>query len=84
MMRETRLRLLKIPSVVAVRCGQAVDRECEWPFFVAVVLETSDKLSAFAADPVWKCYLDEAILPNTTGRIVLDFKTVPGGDPLYC
>lgn len=82
MMRETKLRLLKIPSVVAVRCGRAVDRESAWSFFVAVVLETPEKLSAFDADPALKRYLAEVIVPNSTGRIVLDFQTLLGGDPL--
>ena len=44
MMRETRIQLLKIPEVLSIRCGKRVDPEAEWPFFLAVELDSMEKL----------------------------------------
>lgn len=83
MLRETRLRLLKIPCVLAVRCGTNLDASAPWAFFLSVVVETPEKLAAYSNDPTHKKFVAEVIKPNTSARLALDFQTVPGGDPLY-
>jgi len=83
MMRETRLRLLKISCVLAVRCGKNIDPASEWPFFLSVVLDSPAKLPVYAADPIHVKFVDEVIRPNTTARLALDFRTTPGDDLLF-
>ena len=50
MMRQTRTTLLKIPEVLSVKCGKRIDPECEWPFFLAVDVESMDKLAMYRDD----------------------------------
>lgn len=83
MMRETRVRLLRIPCVLAVRCGKNVDLASPWAFFLAVTLDSAEKLPVYAAHPIHVRYVEDVIRPHTTARLALDFQTDPGEDPLY-
>ncbi len=38
-LRETRIRLLKITEVRAIRCAKQIEKENEWGFFFAVDYE---------------------------------------------
>ena len=81
MLRETRIRLLKIPFVHGLRCG--CNLEIEWPFFLLVELESWEKLAAYKNDPAHVRYVREVIAPHTTERLALDYQSDPGGDPLF-
>lgn len=83
LLRETRLRLLKLPVVVAVRCGKRFDGEVVDGFFFAVSVETEAKLRALLADPAFRRLESEVLDPVTTARRAVSFQTDPGGDPLY-
>lgn len=83
MMRETRIQLLKIPEVLSVRCGKRVDPDSDWPFFLAVEIESLDKLALYAADPHHVKFVEEVIKPNTIARMALDYETAPGRDVRY-
>jgi len=82
MLRETRIRLLKMPVVRGLRCGHRVDRETEWPFFLLVELDSVEKLGSFTRDREHVRFLDEVIRPHVTDRLTLDYQSDPGGDPL--
>jgi hypothetical protein len=80
MMRETRMRLLKIPEVRAVRCGKRIDKEQEWPFFLALEFESAEKLALYMADPIHVKYRDEVVFPNITDHLMFDHEMEPGPD----
>ncbi len=82
MLRETRIRLLKIPVVRGLRCGYRVDPGEDWAMFLLVELDSVEKLSCYMLDPVHIRFVDEVIKPNITNRIALDYQSDPGGDPL--
>lgn len=82
MLRETRIRLNKIPAVRGLRCGFRTDPSSEWPFFLLVELESPDKLDAYLRDPVHERYVAEVIRPHTAARLALDYRTETGTDPL--
>ena len=83
MVRSTRSMLLKIPEVLSVRSGRNIDPSAEWPFFLAVEVETLEKLRMYIEDPVHLKYLETVIKPNTTARFALDFQTDPSKDLKY-
>ena len=82
MTRQVRIQLLKIPSVLGLRCGHRIDPDAGWPFFFAVELESAEKLEAFLNDPVRVRFVNNVLLANTTEKLELNFQTEPGGDPL--
>ena len=83
MMRETRMQLLKIQEVLSVRCGKNVESGSEWPFFLAVEIESLDKLGLYMKDPVHVKFVEEVIKPNITARLALDYEMEPGKDVKY-
>jgi len=83
MMRETRMQLLKIPEVLAVRCGRRLDDKQEWPFFLAIEVESTEKLAVYMADPIHIKFRDEVIFPNIAGFTMLDYEMEPGKDLRY-
>lgn len=83
MMRETRMQLLKIPEVLAVRCGRRIDPGQEWPFFLSVEVESTEKLALYMAHPVHIKFRDEVVLPNISDHQMFDFEMEPGKDVRY-
>jgi len=83
MMRETRMRLLKIPEVLAVRCGKRINDEQKWPFFLTVEVESTEKLALYLDDPIHVKYREEVILPHITERLALDHEMEPARDVRY-
>lgn len=83
MMRETRIQLLKIPEVNSVRCGKNITQNAEWPFFLAVEVESMDKLKLYSGDPIHVKFVEEIIKPNTTARLAIDYEMEPGKDVTY-
>jgi len=83
MMRETRMQLLKIPEVLSVRCGKAINDKIEWPFFLTVEVESLDKLELYRTDPIHVAYVEQVIKPFTTERLGLDHETEPGKNVRY-
>jgi hypothetical protein len=83
MMRETRMQLLKIPEVLAVRCGKRIKDSQEWPFFLSVEVETLDKLALYMSHPVHIKFRDEVVFPNILDHQMFDFEMEPGKDVRY-
>lgn len=83
MMRETRIQLLKIPEVLSVRCGKRADPAMDWPFFLAVELESLDKLKLYMDDPIHRKFVEDVIKPHITERLALDHEMDPGKDIKY-
>jgi len=83
MMRETRIRLLKIPVVLGLRCGKSLEAGAAWPYFVAVEVETREKLALYRDDPNHLGFVQDVLEPNITARLDLDYEMEPGKDVLY-
>lgn len=83
MMMNTRMYLLKIPEVLSIKCGKKIDPKCEWPFFIAVDFESTDKLSIYRDDSIYLKFIEEVIKPNTSERLALDYEMEPGKDVKY-
>lgn len=78
MMMTTRIQLLKIPEVLAVRCGKTIDPNSDWPFFIALDFESMEKLAVTEDDAIYMKYVAEVIRPNTTDRLTLNYEMDPG------
>ncbi len=83
LMRETRILLLKIPEVLSIRCGKSLHEKLEWPFFVSVEIENTDKLANYFENPNHGKFLEEVLLPHVAVRLDLDYEMEPGKDVLY-
>jgi len=82
MLRETRIRLLKIPVVRGLRCGHRIDPGTDWSLFLLVELDSAEKLACYMRDPAHVRFVKEVIEPNITNRIAFDYQSDPGEDPL--
>jgi len=80
MMMNTRIQLLKIPEALSVRCGKRVDATNDWEFFLAVEVDSMDKLAIYRDDPIHIKFVEEVIKPNTLQRWALDYEMEPGKD----
>lgn len=83
MMRRTRSLLLKIPEVLAVRCGKRIEPDREFPFFVALDFEPLAKAAMFRDDPVYLNFLLEVVEPFITDCMAFDFEMEPGKNVKY-
>ncbi|MEQ1843806.1 MAG: Dabb family protein, partial [Verrucomicrobiales bacterium] len=66
MIRSSRSQLLRISEVLYLQTGRTIRPEAEWPFFVAIDVESSDKLRMCLDDPVYIKFKEEVIRPFTT------------------
>jgi hypothetical protein len=78
MMRETRIQLLRIPEALSVRCGKRFDGNAEWPFFLSVELDSTEKLALYLEDPHHVKFVEEVLKPNIAERLALDYEMEPG------
>ena len=83
MMRETRMRLLKIPEVLGVRCGKRLTAKEKWPFFFALDVESTEKLALGLADPRYRQYEEEVLTPHVIENLTLEHEVEPGRDTRY-
>jgi Stress responsive A/B Barrel Domain len=74
---QTRMQLLKIPVAMNVRCGRRIDKNNEWPLFLAVEFDSKERMSMFKEDPIYIKFIEETIKPNTQQSLVLDYETDP-------
>ena len=83
MMRRARSLLLKVPEVLAVRCGKEIEVFSPWPFFVAMDFESRAKQAMFRDDPIYLKYMEEVIKPNTAEVLLMDYEMEPGKNVKY-
>ncbi len=83
MMRETRIRLLKIPEIRHVRCGKKIDPAMPWPFFVAVEYETMDKKRMAESDAIHVTFVEQVLKPHAAKIERLVYEMEPGKDVRY-
>jgi hypothetical protein len=83
MMRNTRMSLLKIPEILSVKCGKAIEPKAAWPFFIALEFDSLEKLAMTEEDAIYMKFNSEVIKPHTAERLTLDYETEPGKDTKY-
>ena len=83
MMRQTRTQLLKIGEVLALKCGRNIDPESPWGFFLAVDVESMEKLALYRESAIHLKFVAEVIQPNTCERLAVDYEMEPGKDIRY-
>ncbi len=82
-MRETRIRLLKIGEVRAIKCGKRVEIGNEWNFFFGADYESMDKMALGHDDPVYQRFLAEVIAPHVVDQLMLSYEMEPHKDVRY-
>ena len=82
-MRQTRVYLLKVGPVRAIRCGKRIEGDNEWGFFFAADYESMEKMSVGHRDPVYRRFMDEVIRPHVGRQIALSYESEPGKDIRY-
>lgn len=83
MIRRTRSLLLRIPEVLAVRCGKRIEPETEWAFFVALDFDSRARLEMYRDDPLYLKFLLEVVEPYTSDSILADYEMEPGKNVKY-
>jgi hypothetical protein len=83
MMMATRMTLLKIPEILAVKCGKAVDPRMEWPFFISLEFESMEKLQMTQEDAIYMKFQAEIIKANTADSVILNYEMEPGKNVKY-
>ena len=83
MMMTTRMSLLKIPEILSVKCGKAIDPKAEWPFFIALEFESLEKLAMTEDDAIYMKFAADVVKPHTADRLTLDYEMEPGKNIKY-
>ena len=83
LVRTSRSLLLKIPEVLSVRSGRNVDPGSPWPFFVAIEVESLEKLRITQDNPYHLKFVEKFIKPSTTAHFAMDFELDPSKDLKY-
>lgn len=82
-MRQTRMRLLKIAEVRAIKCGKRVETSHEWGFFFGADFESMSKMADGHANPVYERFLAEVVAPHVGEQMALSYEIEPGVDVRY-
>ena len=82
-MRQTRIRLLKIPEVRAIKCGKRIETENDWGFFFSMDFESTEKMGEGQADPIYQKFIAEVIDGFVSERLALTYEMEPGKDVRY-
>ncbi len=78
MMMTTRMSLLKIPEILSVRCGKNIDLKSEWPFFIALDYESTEKQTMAEEDAIYLKFMVDVLKPNVGERMTLSYEMEPG------
>ena len=78
MMMTSRMTLLKIPEVLSIKCGKQINEESPWKFFIAIDVESMDKLAMFDSDAIYMKFVQDILAPNTSEKMTLDYEMEPG------
>jgi hypothetical protein len=81
--RQTRIRLLKIGEIRAIKCGKRIEPANQWGFFFAVDCESMEKLAIGQRDPVYEAFVKEVVEPNVAGQLALSYELEPDKDVRY-
>lgn len=83
MMARTRVNLLRVPEVLAVKTGKRVNPNDTFPWFVYLEVESMDKLAICQDDPNYIKYREEVLKPNVAEQEATAFEMEPRKDVKY-
>lgn len=83
MMAQTRVMLLRVPEVLAVKTGKRVNPSDPWPWFVYLEVESMDKLAICQDDPHYIKFREEVLKPNISEQESTAFEMEPRKDVKY-
>ena len=83
MMARTRVNLLRVPEVLAVKTGKRVNPNDTFPWFVCLEVESMDKLAICQDDPNYIKYREEVLKPNVAEQEATAFEMEPRKDVRY-
>ncbi|MBU6301200.1 MAG: Dabb family protein [Verrucomicrobia bacterium] len=83
MIRSSRSQLLRIPEVLHLQTGRSIPSDAEWPFFVAISVESVERLRMCLEDPFFIKFKEEVIRPFTTECMDLRYEMEPGKNLKY-
>ena len=83
LVRTSRSQLLRIPEVLAVRSGRNIDPGSPWQFFLAVEVDSLEKLRIVRDDPFYLKLLSKTIQPHAIADLTLDYELDPSRDLKY-
>ena len=78
MMISARVSLIKILEVAVVRTGKNVDLKAPWKFFVAIEVDSLERMKQVKSDSIYIKYLADVISPNVTEQFVASYELEPG------
>jgi hypothetical protein len=83
-MVESRIRLLKVPEVMNLRCGKKIDlKKNPHDVFVSMDFENMTKLKNAVESAVWVRYEKQVIEPNVAVLTEFNYEMDPGKDVAY-
>lgn len=84
LMVESRIRLLKIPEVMNLRCGKRIDLQNNpYDFFIAVDVENSSKMRVVEESAVYLQFRHRILNPAAAETLRLDYEMEPGKDVAF-
>jgi hypothetical protein len=83
LMFSTRMTLLKIPEILAVKCGKNIDPKSEWPFFISLEFESMEKLAMTQDEAIYMKFVADVIKPHTADALTLNYEMEPGKSVRY-
>lgn len=83
MMAQTRVQLLRVPEVLAVKTGKRVNPNHPFPWFVYLEVETMDKLAICQDDPYYIKFREEVVKPNIADQDATAFEMEPQKNVKY-
>ena len=78
LMFSTRMTLLKIPEILSVKCGKNIDPKSEWPFFISLDFESTEKQAMVQDEAIYMKFVADFIKPYTTVALSLNYEMEPG------
>jgi hypothetical protein len=83
LMVSTRMTLLKIPEILSVKCGKNIDPKSDWPFFIALDFESTEKQAMVQDEAIYMKFVADIIRPNTAAALSLNYEMEPGKNVKY-
>lgn len=83
LVRTSRSLLLKIPEVLSARSGRNLDPESPWPFFVAIEVDSREKLRIVQDSAYHLKFFEKFIKPNVNAQLAMEFELDPSKNLKY-
>ena len=83
LMTRTRVNLLRVQEVLAVRTGKRINPNDPWEWFVFIEVESLDKLAICQDDPHYIKFREEVVKPAVADECVEAYEMEPRKDVKY-